>query len=66
VIYAGVNGYLDNIETSEVGRFEAGLLELIHTKETAILDSIRAEKALSETAEAALKKAVDGYAASFN
>jgi F-type H+-transporting ATPase subunit alpha len=65
VIYAGVNGYLDNIETSEVGRFEAGLLELIHTKETAILDSIRAEKALSETAEAALKKAVDGYAASF-
>jgi hypothetical protein len=30
------------------------------------LDSIRAEKALSETAEAALKKAVDGYAASFN
>ena len=66
VIYAGVNGYLDNIETSEVGRFEAGLLELIHNKETAILDSIRAEKALSETAEAALKKAVDGYAASFN
>ena len=65
VIYAGVNGYLDKIETSAVGRFEAGLLELMHSKESAILDAIRAEKALSDTTEAALKKAIDGYAASF-
>ena len=65
VIYAGVNGYLDDIETSDVGRFEAGLLELVHGKESAILDSIRSEKALSDTAEAALKKAVEGYEASF-
>ena len=65
VIYAGVNGYLDKIETSAVGRFEAGLLELMHSKESAILDAILAEKALSETTEAALKKAIDGYAASF-
>ena len=65
VIYAGVNGYLDKIETSAVGRFEAGLLELMHSKESAVLDAIRAEKALSETTEAALKKAIDGYAASF-
>ena len=65
VIYAGVNGYLDKIETSAVGRFEAGLLELMHSKDSAILDAIRAEKALSETTEAALKKAIDGYAASF-
>ncbi len=28
VIYAGVNGYLDQIATVEVGRYEAGLLEL--------------------------------------
>jgi len=65
VIYAGVNGYLDKIETSAVGRFEAGLLELMHSKESAILDAIRAEKALSDTTQAALKKAIDGYAASF-
>ena len=65
VIYAGVNGYLDKIETSAVGRFEAGLLELMHSKESAILDAIRAEKELSDTTEAALKKAIDGYAASF-
>ncbi len=65
VIYAGVNGYLDKIDTSAVGRFEAGLLEVMHSKESAILDAIRAEKALSDTTEAALKKVIDGYAASF-
>src|SRR5210317_1964170 len=65
VIYAGVNGYLDGIEVSDVGRFEAGLLELMHSKESAILDAIRAEKALSKTTEAALEKAIDCYAASF-
>ena len=65
VIYAGVNGYLDSIDTSAVGRFEAGLLELMHGKESAILDAIRAEKELSKTTEAALKKVTDKYAASF-
>jgi F-type H+-transporting ATPase subunit alpha len=65
VIYAGVNGYLDAIETSQVGAFESGLLELVHNSHSAILDSVRAEKALSDTTEAALKKVVDEYAASF-
>ena len=65
VIYAGVNGYLDKIATSDVGRFEAGLLELFRTKESAVLDAIRAEKALSENTEATLKKAVEAYSASF-
>ena len=65
VIYAGVNGYLDKIETADVGRFEQGLLELVHSKESAILDAIRNEKALSDVNEAALKKVVDAYAADF-
>ncbi|MGB0343083.1 MAG: F0F1 ATP synthase subunit alpha [Parvibaculales bacterium] len=65
VIYAGVNGYLDKIETADVGRFEQGLLELVHSKESAILDAIRNEKALSDVTEAALKKVVDAYAADF-
>src|SRR5210317_691280 len=64
-IFAANNGYVDKIETSAVGRFEAGLLELMHSKESAILDAIRAEKALSKTTEAALEKAIDCYAASF-
>ena len=65
VIYAGVNGYLDNLEVSQVGAFEQGLLEKVHGSHGEILDAVRAEKELSETTEAALKKVVDEYAASF-
>ena len=65
VIYAGVNGYLDNLEVSQVGAFEQGLLEKVHDSHSEILDAVRAEKELSETTEAALKKVVDEYAASF-
>ncbi|MEC8098758.1 MAG: F0F1 ATP synthase subunit alpha [Pseudomonadota bacterium] len=65
VIYAGVNGYLDAVQTSDVGRFEQGLLETVHTKHADVLDAIRAEKALSDTTEAALKDIVDAYAGSF-
>ena len=65
VIYAGVNGYLDNLEVSQVGAFEQGLLEKVHGSHSEILDAVRSEKELSETTEAALKKVVDEYAASF-
>ncbi|MEC7234453.1 MAG: F0F1 ATP synthase subunit alpha [Pseudomonadota bacterium] len=65
VIYAGVNGYLDAVQTSDVGRFEQGLLETVHTKHAEVLGAIRAEKALSDTTEAALKDIVDAYAGSF-
>ena len=65
VIYAGVNGYLDNLEVSQVGAFEQGLLEKVHGSHSEILDAVRAEKELSGTTEAALKKVVDEYAASF-
>ena len=65
VIYAGVNGYLDKIETAQVGDFEKGLLELMHNKQAAVLDAIRSEKELSETTESVLKKIVDDYAADF-
>ena len=65
VIYAGVNGYLDAVQTSDVRRFEQGLLETVHTKHAEVLDAIRAEKALSDTTEAALKDIVDAYAGSF-
>ncbi len=66
VIYAGVNGYLDKIAVSDVGRFEAGLLRFVHEKYSTILDTIRAEKALSENTEAALKQAVESYSADFS
>ena len=43
LIYAGTNGYLDKIDVSEVGRFEAGLLNNLRGKNSDLLDYITKE-----------------------
>jgi len=40
LIYAGTNGYLDKIDVSEIGRFEAGLLTSLRGKHSDLLDYI--------------------------
>jgi F-type H+-transporting ATPase subunit alpha len=65
VIYAGVNGYLDKFEVSQVRKFENGLLSLLRTKHADILDDIRKTSDLTADTEKKLKGVVDGYAASF-
>ncbi len=43
LIYAGTNGYLDKINVSDVGRFEAGLLNNLRSKNSDLLDYITEE-----------------------
>jgi F-type H+-transporting ATPase subunit alpha len=45
-IFAGTNGYLDDIPVSEVRRFEAELLEAFRTRFRSVLEEIRQSKAL--------------------
>lgn len=66
VIYAGVNGYLDNLPLNRVRAFEDGLLSLLRGKHADILDAIRASKDLSSDSEAKLKDVVQNYAKSFS
>ena len=65
VIYAGVNGYLDPIDVARVRPFESGLLTLLRSKHTDLLDSIRKSGDLSDADGAKLKGVVDGYAKTF-
>jgi F-type H+-transporting ATPase subunit alpha len=65
VIYAGVNGYLDPIQVSEVRAFEEGLLRLMRDRHAGILETIRTEKEISEKTGERLKKAVSDYAKAF-
>jgi F-type H+-transporting ATPase subunit alpha len=65
VIYAGVNGYLDKLPVSDVGRFEEEFLRNVRTSHAGILDAIRAEKALSSDTEAKLKAAVESFSKAF-
>src|SRR5210317_441636 len=66
VIYAGVNGYLDKIETSAVGEFEKSLLQKLNTKGSKILDSIRKDKSISDETDQALKDVLDQLVKNFS
>ncbi|HEY2758898.1 MAG TPA: F0F1 ATP synthase subunit alpha, partial [Pseudolabrys sp.] len=65
VIYAGVNGYLDQLPVAKVRDFEHGLLSLVRTKNNDILEDVRKSGDLSSATEAKLKEVVDGYAKTF-
>jgi F-type H+/Na+-transporting ATPase subunit alpha len=65
VIYAGVNGYLDPLPVKRVRAFEEGLLALLRSKNTDILDDVRKSGDLSDATAAKLKGVVDGYAKTF-
>jgi F-type H+-transporting ATPase subunit alpha len=65
VIYAGVNGYLDPIPVNRVRAFEDGLLVLLRSKHTGILDAIRGSRDLDDATAGKLKAAVEDYAKTF-
>ena len=65
VIYAGTNGYLDNLSVSDVGRFEEELLRHVRDSHGDLLTTIRDEKALSDETIAKLKDVINGFAGSF-
>jgi len=64
-IFAGVNGFLDTIPVTAVGRFEAGLLADIKANHPAILADIRDTKDLSNATRDALKDAIAAFAKTF-
>jgi F-type H+-transporting ATPase subunit alpha len=49
-IFAGTNGYLDDIVPADVKRFETELLDFVRTRHAGVLDDIRSSGALSEEA----------------
>ncbi|PWE18223.1 F0F1 ATP synthase subunit alpha [Marinicauda salina] len=65
VIYAGTRGYLDNLPTKDVGRFEADFLRHLHAEKGDLLGKIRDEKKLSDELEAELKSTVEAFAKTF-
>lgn len=65
VIYAGVNGYLDSLPVTDVGRFEEELLRTLRDKNSSLLKNIADEQELTDETTAALKKAVSEFAKTF-
>ena len=51
VVFAGVKGFLDQIEINKITKFEDLLLSELRSKEKNIIESITKEQAISETLE---------------
>ena len=64
-IFAGVRGYLDQVDVGDVTRFEQGLLSDIKANGPDILKKIRDEQELSEATDKELVSFVESYAKKF-
>jgi F-type H+/Na+-transporting ATPase subunit alpha len=65
IIYAGINGYLDEIPVDKITAFTKGLRDYLKTSVAAYGDTIRTGKALTDEAEALLKTALVDYKKTF-
>jgi len=66
VIFAGTNGYLDNVDVSRVGEWEAALLKHMHANHADVLDWItNDDPKIKGDAADKLKAALDPFAADF-
>jgi F-type H+/Na+-transporting ATPase subunit alpha len=61
VIFAGTNGYLDDIVVSEVERFQRDLLAFADTQAGALLNKIATKKAIDDEIREGLKKTLSQF-----
>jgi len=65
VIYSGVKGYLDKINTRDVGKFEAALLAELRSTQKEIVDAITKDQKLDDATEAKLKLVIENLVKRF-
>lgn len=65
LIYAGVNGFLDNVDISRLREFETNFLSYLKSNHPEILESIREKGVLSDELLASLKSATESFVATF-
>lgn len=65
LVYAGLNGYLDDVPVDKVTAFTAGLREYLKTSKPKYIELIRNEKKLGDEAEALLKEAILDFKKNF-
>jgi len=58
IIYAGTNGYLDELEVGQVQTFVTNLEEYIRVKDTRFFDAVKSSKKMDDQAEGFLKEAI--------
>jgi F-type H+-transporting ATPase subunit alpha len=65
VIFAGTNGYVDEVPTNSVRKFESELLRFATSKHQALLSDIKSKKQLDDDLKARIKSAIEEFKKSF-
>ena len=65
IIYAGINGYLDEIPVDGIVKFSAGLREYLGTSKPKYVEIVQEQKQLTDEAESLLKDAIVEYKKTF-
>lgn len=65
LIYAGVNGYLDNIDLNRIAEFESSFLAYLKSNHNDILSGIRDKGELTKDLMTNLKSATESFVATF-
>ena len=66
LIFAGINGYHDNVPVAKILQWESDFLAHLRSNETAFLDKLQAEGALSKELEAQVKDIVTKFTKNFS
>ncbi|WPJ94750.1 F0F1 ATP synthase subunit alpha [Coraliomargarita algicola] len=66
LIWAVQNGFFDKIDVAKIVTATSSLREFLETRGAKVMDTIRAEKAISDESEAALKKSLEEWQAGFS
>ncbi|MDR6788393.1 F-type H+-transporting ATPase subunit alpha [Sphingomonas sp. BE138] len=64
-IYAGTNGFIDNVPVADVNRYEAAMLSYMRADHADVLTAIRDSRELGKDTEAKLKDALAQFAKTF-
>jgi F-type H+-transporting ATPase subunit alpha len=64
-IWAGTNGYLDDVPLEDVGRFEREFLDYVQRERSGIYDAIRETRQLSDDTASGLKEAIEDFRKGF-
>jgi F-type H+-transporting ATPase subunit alpha len=65
IIYAGTQGYLDDLPTASVREFEEGLYAYLDKSYADVMHDIQAKYELTDAVESKLKKAITAYKEAF-
>lgn len=65
ILFAGTQGFLDDIKVEDIRAFEDGLYKYLDSGQTALLNDIATKKALDDALKGRIKDALNEYKANF-